>query len=195
MRSMLFLTLVLGANAAQAGDGLFYFGAGVGRDNVTVESGIVYPNIHSASWDTFAGIRPTSGFAIEADYIDLGNQKAFPVPIVLGCGLGGGPCYEASESAARAFAGYAVGFLPIPVPKLDVYGKAGLARFRLSRSFCACGGPPGQNTFYASSDTSTAFTWGAGVQARIGVIGGRLEYEGFNKVSTSVFSFSVFLNL
>ena len=46
-----------------------------------------------------------------------------------------------------------------------------------------------------SPDNSTVFTWGAGVQAHFGMIGGRLEYEGFNKASTSVFSLSVFLNL
>jgi len=34
----------------------------------------------------------------------------------------------------KAFAGYAVGFLPIPVPFLDVDGKAGLARWSSSGS-------------------------------------------------------------
>jgi hypothetical protein len=88
-----------------------------------------------------------------------------------------------------------VGFLPIPLPYLHVYGKAGLARFKLDgtiTSYNALGVPIDSRAY---PDNGTVFTWGAGVQAHIGIIGGRLEYEGFNKAGTSVFSFSVFLNL
>jgi opacity protein-like surface antigen len=197
VRSVLLSALVLGASVARADNGLFYFGAGVARSNVDQFElgGANFPSINSTSWDVFAGVRPISPFAVEADYIDLGSQKQTIVPIFLGCGMGGSPCYSYSQSDAKALAGYAVGFLPIPVPYLDVYGKAGLARYKLNGSFCVCGGAPAQNFFTAASDNSTVFAWGAGVQAHIGIIGGRLEYEGFNKASTSVFSLSVFLNL
>jgi len=198
MRSVLLTCLLLGASAVQADNGLFYFGAGVGRSDVSrFELGEAsFPNINSTSWDIFAGIRPLSFFAVEAEYIDMGSQKETITPIILTCGQPpGSPCYSYSESDAKAFAGYAVGFLPMSVPNLDVFGKAGIARYKLSGTFCVCGGAPEQNFWSADSDTSTVFTWGAGVQAHIGIIGGRLEYLGFNRASTSVFSLSVFLDL
>ena len=103
-----------------------------------------------------------------------------------------GSCAVSWEQDAKAFAGYAVGFLPLP--DFDVYGKAGAARYELNHSvtYYNSGGVPTGS--YAHSDHSTVFTWGVGVQAHFGVIGGRLEYEGFN-TSTSVYSLSVFLNL
>src|SRR5207253_2496473 len=73
-----------------------------------------------------------------------------------------------SHSDAKAFAAYAVGFLPIPVPYLDLYGKAGLARWRLNGSSPLVSAP--------FSTNGTEFAWGGGVQVHIGNIGGRLEY-------------------
>jgi opacity protein-like surface antigen len=140
-------------------------------------------------------IRPIRLLAVEADYIDLGSQKKTTLPIILTCGMDGSPCYADSESEAKAFAGYAVGFLPMSVPNVDVFGKAGLARYKLNGTNCVCGGAPAQNSVFSASETSTVFAWGAGVQAHFGMIGGRLEYLGFNRASTSVFALSVFLNL
>ena len=77
-------------------------------------------------------------------------------------------------------------------PAPDVYGKAGLARYKLNGTITIANVPNGSSAY---SDNGTVFTWGAGVQAHIGIVGGRLEYEGFNKASTSVFSLSVFLDL
>src|SRR5438874_2696283 len=95
-----------------------------------------------------------------------------------------------SHSDAKAFAAYAVGFLPIPVPYLDLYGKAGLARWKLNGSSPLVSAP--------FSTNGTEFAWGGGVQVHIGNIGGRLEYERFNIPNTNgarVFSLAVFLNL
>lgn len=86
-------------------------------------------------------------------------------------------------------------FLPVPGPYLDVYGKAGLARYKLNRSITGYNAAGEPTSLDAYPDDGTVFTWGAGVQAHIGIFGGRLEYEGFDKASTRVFSLSVFLNL
>ena len=198
MRRLLFVTaLALGANVARADNGLFYFGVGITNNHVN-SIGVpgfdnYFPDINSTSWQVFAGIRPIRLFAVEVDYLDLGSQaKTFQTP--LSC-ADIGSCATVWDSDAKAFAGYAVGFLPIPLPYLDVYGKAGLARYKLNRSitdYNATGMPIDSSAY---PDNSTVFTWGAGLQAHFGIIGGRLEYAGFNKASTSVFSLSVFLNL
>jgi opacity protein-like surface antigen len=192
MRSLLLISLLLGASVAQADDGLFYVGAGVTETVVnTVKTDIFWasPNINSTSWDVYAGIRPISLFAVEADYFALVPNKRSSAYFFM---PGTSDFYEAD---AKAFAGYAVGFLPIPVPNLDVYGKVGVARYELSGSatlnYFSATFPGG---FYSSSDNSTALTWGAGLQGHLGVFGGRLEYTGFSKANTNVFSLSVFVN-
>jgi len=195
-RRLLVTALALGAGVAQADNGLFYFGAGITGNHVNhfeVQGFDNFPDINSTSWQVFAGIRPISLFAVEAGYLDLGSEaNTFDTP--LSC-VSHGTCAVIWESDAKAFAGYAVGFLPIPLPYLDVYGKAGLARYKWNgkiTSYNNLGVPNGSSAY---TDNSTVFTWGAGVQAHMGIIGARLEYEGFNKASTSVFSLSVFLNL
>ena len=92
-------------------------------------------------------------------------------------------CLGLFQSDAQAFAAYALGFLPIPVPYLDIYGKVGVARSKL-------------NTNDISS-RGTEFAWGVGVQAHVSIVGARLEYEDLkipNSSGAKVASLSVFLN-
>jgi len=198
-RLLLVIALALCASVAQADNGLFYLGAGVTSnhvDSVGVEAfQNNFPAINGTSWQVFAGIRPIRPFAVEVDYADLGGQaNVFQTPN--SCGTGFGSCSVSWDEDAKALAVYALGFLPLHLPTLDVYGKAGLARYKLSRSVTSYGsdGVVLAEEFQ-HSDNSTVFTWGAGVQVHFGVIGARLEYEGFDKASTSVFSLSLFLNL
>jgi len=180
-RLLLVIALALAAGAAQADNGFFYIGAGISKNKLSdiTNTGTSFADIDNTSWKVFAGLRPISVFAIEADYLDLGSQTSNFVTF-------------SSHSDGKAFAGYGVGFLPIPVPFLDVYGKAGFARWSLSGS----SGPPGN--LFAFSRNGTEFAFGAGVQVHVGNIGGRLEYENFNIPNTNgarVFSLGVFLNL
>jgi hypothetical protein len=153
--------------------------------DITNNPGISLSDIDSTSWKVLAGFRPISPFAVEVDYMNLGSQtNTF---------FNGA---EVSHSDAKAFAGYAVGFLPIPLPFLDVYGKAGLARWKLDGSSSGFAPPPGN--FFAVSNQGTEFAWGVGTQAHIGNIGGRLEYEDFNIPNTNgakVFSLAFILSL
>jgi Outer membrane protein beta-barrel domain len=183
---LMLMMLGLGAGAARADDnGLIYIGAGISRnkiDNIT-HTGTPVTDIDKTSWKVLAGVRPVKVFAVEADYLDLGNRTS---TFINGVG---------SRVDAKAFAGYAVGFLPLPVPFLDLFGKAGVARWKLNESSAGTLPP---SSFFALSDKGTNFAWGAGAQARIGNIGGRLEYEHFNIPNTSgakVFSLSVVLDL
>ena len=188
MRRILLVTvLALGAGAARAADdGLLYVGAGVSNDKVQgiTHTGVPFADINKTSWKVLAGFRPIKLFAVEVDYLDLGNRTN---TFISGA---------STHSDAKAYAGYAVGFLPLPVPFLDVFGKAGVSRWKLNGSAGAGTLPP--SSFFAFSDQGTEFAWGAGAQAHIGNIGGRLEYERFRIPNTDdarVFSLSVILSL
>src|SRR5437763_15308602 len=114
MRRGLFRRVLgLGAGPAHADNGFIYVGAGVSKDklsNIAPSGGLA--DIDKTSWKVLAGLRPVSVFAVEADYLDLGSQtSAF---------VGG-----TSHSDAKAFAAYAVGFLPIPVRYLYMLGNVG----------------------------------------------------------------------
>jgi opacity protein-like surface antigen len=184
------LALAAGARAAQADEedfsGRLYVGAGLSKDKVEgiTHTGVPFSDIDKTSWKVLAGFRPVKVLGVEADYLDLGNRTSTFINAVN------------SHSDAKAFAGYAVGFLPLPVPFLDVFGKAGVARWKLNGSQSAGTLPPGN--FFAFSDQGTEFAWGAGAQAHIGNIGGRLEYERFQIPNTNdarVFSLSVILSV
>lgn len=186
MRSLLLVTaLTLGASVAHADNGSFYFGAGATsyKLNDILVQGTAFPDLNKSSWKVFAGFRPISAFAVEADYLDLGSATAE------------GECTECCmkvcrgflQSDAQVFAAYALGFLPIPVPFLDIYGKAGFARSKLGTN----------DSGFTTSNRDTEFAWGVGVQAHTSMLGARLEYEAFNIPNTSgakVASLSVFVN-
>jgi len=188
-RLLLVIALTLAAGAAYADDGSFYVGAGISKDKLSdiANQGTNFADIDSTSWKAFAGFRPLSVFAIEADYLDLGSGDFANLGPPSICPVSG--C-ATTHSDARAFAGYAVGFLPIPVPYLDVFGKAGLARWRLNGSSLA--------PLTSFSTNGTEFAWGAGAGVHVGNFGARLEYEKFNVPNTNganVTSLDVYLNI
>jgi hypothetical protein len=183
----LLIVLALGAGAAQADNGLVYLGAGVSNDNLR-DIAATNSNLNSTNWKVWAGVRPISLFAVEADYIDLGSQSVTS-QFVSG--------NSSTHLNYKAFTGYAVGFVPIPLPYLDVFGKVGLARWTSSGGNTVIR-PPSGNQFFSLSDNGTQFAWGAGGQLHIGNLGARLEYENFsirNTSGASIVSLSVFLNL
>ena len=180
-RLMLLTVLALGASAARAENGFFYLGAGVVRNSlsdITDLGGL--PDLSNTSWKAFGGVRPLNWLAAEMDYIDLGSGSSTTTS--------GG----SAHADGSALAAYAVGFLPIPLPIVDVYGKAGLARWKLNGDVNSLMSPGSLST------NGTEFAWGIGEQAHISMVGARLEYENFNVPNTSgakVTSLSVFLNL
>ena len=180
MRKLLpVLALALAAGAAHADNGTFYVGAGVSRDNLK-DITATASDLNSTNWKVWAGLRPIKVFAIEADYIDLGGETV-------------SNAVASTHVDYKAFAGYAVGYVPIPVPFLDVFGKAGLARWNSSGS-TTLGGPG----LFSLSDEGTQFAWGIGTQVHVGNFGARLEYENFsirNTNGANIVSLSVFLNL
>ncbi|HEV8018208.1 MAG TPA: outer membrane beta-barrel protein [Steroidobacteraceae bacterium] len=181
MRKLLLTALVLafGAGAARADEGLLYLGAGITRNSVK-DIASTASDLNSTSWKVLAGFRPISWFAVEADYIDLGSETTNFTSAT-------------AHLQYKAFTGYAVGYVPLPVPFVDVFGKVGLARWSSSGSSVTL-----PSNFFSLSDNGTEFAWGIGAQAHMGNLGVRLEYESFNIPNTNganVFSLDVMLSL
>lgn len=203
MRRVLLATvLALGAGAAQADDSPFYVGVGISKNKLShiTNSGLSFSDIDKTSWKVLAGFRPISLFAVEAAYMNLGRQsRTFVTPGVGTCAIGNPNCASVtSHSDAKAFAAFAIGFLPVPMPSLDIYGKAGLARWKLNGNTTDTALPLPPGNFFAFSTQGTAFAWGAGAQVHVGNIGARLEYENFNIPNTNgaqVISLGVILRL
>ena len=191
-RLMLLTVLALAAGVAHADNGFFYIGAGVSHNDVSNITDLGnQADISGSSWKALIGIRPINMFAVEADYMDLGSGNSTYTPPGIGCPSP--TCNATAHSDGNAYAGYVVGFLPIPLPIVDIFGKAGAAHWKLNGSV--------NSTVFAPSGFShsgTDFAWGIGVQAHVSMFGARLEYENFDIANTSgakIASLSVFLNL
>ena len=179
--------LLLTSALAHADDSLFYVGAGISRNKLSeiTNSNLTFADIDHTSWKALAGVRPLSFLAVEADYMDLGSSSGSLFQPA------GEQC--STHSDAKAFAAYAVGFLPVPVPFLDLYAKAGLSRWKLEGDTTT----PGVAGLFSFSRNGTAFAWGAGAQVHLGAIGARLEYENFNITNTNgaqIISLDLMLN-
>lgn len=172
------LALALSASLAHADSESLYLGAGILRSSLSgiSNAGVDYASIDKTSWKAFVGLRLLSVLALEADYMDLGSDsRTVILPGVGTCAIGQPNCANSSShSDAKAYAGYAVGFLPIPLPFLDVFGKAGVVRWRLDGSALGPFSPPP-----SFSNSGTQFAWGIGTQLHAGNFGARLEYENF----------------
>jgi hypothetical protein len=171
MRRYLFAAiLMLGATGAYAQLPDAYVGAGISqaRINDIFHSGHDF-DLNNAAWKAFVGVRPIPFLGVEANYMDLGSQSHR-------FGFSG---YQSSDGHvnAHAFSAFAVGFFPLPVPFMDVFGKAGAARWTLNGH--------DNSSLFALDEQGTDFAWGGGAQAHFGPLGLRLEYEQFNVRNTN----------
>ncbi|HEY4772127.1 MAG TPA: outer membrane beta-barrel protein [Steroidobacteraceae bacterium] len=162
-KCLLLAALVFAGAAAQAADGV-YVGASIGKSNLNdIYASGFNLDPDPVSWKIIAGFRPIDFFSVEANYIDIGSEhKPF--------GIG------TADADAKAFAAYAVGFLPIPY--FDVFGKAGLARWQLRGDFSS------NSQLFGFDDHGTQFAYGAGAQANWGPFSARFEYDGFRMRNT-----------
>lgn len=163
MRKLVFASaLALAAGAAHADDVLgLYAGAGITRAKMEDVFHTNF-NLSNTSWKIYGGLKPI-GFPIgvDIDYMDLGSADAATFK-------------GAAHANAKAFAAYAVGYAPIPVPNIDLYAKGGLARWQFDGHYNLPG-------LFSVSDNGTGFAWGVGGQVHfLENFAVRLEYEHFN---------------
>jgi len=159
----------------------FYVGAAIGESHVRTAKEILgdtgydyeFDGQHSA-WKVTAGIRPISPLGVELEYIDFGNPGAGLTNAIFG-GL--------SKADQKAVTLFGLGYLPLPVPFLDVYAKLGIARLHTTTTevspipSCPAGSTSCSPTTFDFSDSTTNFAFGAGVQGKIGSLAIRAEYE------------------
>ena len=163
------------STAVQAADDPFgfynpaglYFGAGVGESTIRSDDapyGLpAYYNDHQTAWKGIIGVRPISFVGAEVEYIDFGQpgNRNYNDAAVYG--------YDSHPTATILFA---VGYLPIPLPYIDIFGKAGVARLKLTTNDYAlesCGAfeTPCYVITGRSNVTQTKFAYGAGVSSKL----------------------------
>jgi opacity protein-like surface antigen len=153
-----------------------YAGGAVGQSQVRAGapafSGNEFEANHSA-FKVMVGVRPISRVGVELAYIDFGHPSSF-----LGFPANAGPVNVTMNGAA------ALGILYLPVPIVDIYAKAGLARLQSTVNYSlALGRPCGITTptcnAFSLDRTNTNFAAGAGAQFKIGSCAVRAEYERF----------------
>lgn len=148
-----------------------YVGASAGQSQLeaTVPSAGAFEQNHSA-YKLIVGIRPIAGFGAELSYVDFGHPS----------GAGGAASSNLSQNGADAFA---VFYLPVPV--VDVFIKAGLARLQTTVNGVrggvgTCTTTDPNCALFRLDRTDTSFAAGAGAQLKFGSVAIRAEYERFS---------------
>ena len=171
------LALAAGGFSTAASAGVnplgFYFGGGLGESTVrSDDASYGYPGYyddHQFAWKAIAGIRPISLLGAEFEYIDFGQpgrHRYNDYHYDYG--------YYGTDSHPRAQVLYGVGYLPIPVPFVDFFVKAGVARLKTTLNdfeSVPCTDAGGCAPTFALTGhhavTETRFAYGAGVQSQL----------------------------
>ena len=187
MTAALLVTAVAGALPGMAAEnpfGLYVSGAAgrstIRNNDISITSPFTPParyglDEHRTGWKLTLGVRPIQLLGAEIEYIDFGHSSV----TVRAPGL-----LFQSDAKVNAPALFGVAHLPLPLPLLDIYGKAGAARlhttvkaidvghFNCGVVVCEAhiGGVPVDRT-----DISLAY--GVGVQVKLSALAIRLEYE------------------
>jgi opacity protein-like surface antigen len=159
----------------------FYVGAGVGAGHIDNNnnrydpygySGGFYD--HDAAWKVIAGIRPISILGAEIEYLDFGSGGG-------SLGYYNGYYDSAFNEHPKATILYGIGYLPLPLPFLDVYGKLGVARLQTDNSYystapvCSACAPSELESRFDQQNSRIAY--GVGMQAKYQDFVLRGEYE------------------
>lgn len=150
------------ATAARADDdplGL-YVGGAVGLAQVRSDQFSLSFDQSLTGWKVLAGMRPISVLGAEVEYVDFGHPHTT---------FNGGTVNADVKASAEGL--YALVYLPIPLPALDIYAKGGVARLQTSTNAEF----PANNFATSSSKEHGAF--GAGARVKFGQVSVGLEYE------------------
>ena len=186
------LVMTIGCAAGAAADPLgLYIGAGVGHTDVRNDldfsnfgvprfSGPYSIDGSATAWKLMAGIRPLPILGAEVAYIDFGSAHGAASLQTIDTGA----LSVTAKSHPEAAALFAIGYLPIPLPNLDVFAKAGVSELKRdirATGLVTCGFilPPCATYFvpYSANSHSTHPAYGAGAQVKFTNLAVRLEYE------------------
>lgn len=158
--------LAVAAPAAHADPLGLYIGAGVGEANVKVDQ-LGFSESHSG-YKLLVGLRPISLAGAELEYVDFGHPSTTIVP------------GATADATVRGSALFGLLYLPLPVPMLDLYAKAGFARLQTTASATCEAQPVFQCGLFQFDRTDTRFALGAGAQIKMSAFALRGEYEQFS---------------
>jgi hypothetical protein len=174
------------ASIPAAADNLLgvYVGTGVGEAQIGNKNGYYDPygygggfHDHDAAWKVILGMRPLPIVGAELEYIDFGTAKG-------NSGYYYGQFDYGVSAHPKATVLYGMGYLPLPLPIIDVYGKLGVARLQTDNSFDynACplpGGTTAASCVRVSrfDQENNRFAYGVGVQGKFQDFAFRGEYE------------------
>jgi opacity protein-like surface antigen len=174
--AVLAIGLALATQSARAGDpeGL-YLGGSIGESHVRLDQSVSDAtnsfDEHHDGWKAIIGIRPISVVGAELEYIDFGKPTTTTTN-------GAGTTVTEVQSKAAALLGMV--YLPLPVPFLNVFAKAGYARLQTTGDIgqcvtgtLVCGG----ETLFALNRTDARLAYGAGAQVKFANVAIRAEYE------------------
>jgi opacity protein-like surface antigen len=156
-----------------------YIGAGLGRATLNDAQFDQYGDFfhhfdgQPLGWNAVVGIRPIPFLGAEAEYIDFGSTHAGAGPAYLANGYSqqflGGDVHD------RAAAVFAVGYLPVPIPWIEPFGKLGFGQVWQHSSF---GGNYNQQQIYGSETTHpSGAAYGGGLQFHFQQLAVRAQYE------------------
>jgi hypothetical protein len=162
-RSLMLSASLLVPGAALAADNGFYLGLSASDVSSDYDLG---PAAASGADDDsgfkgIVGFRPLDSFAIEANYVDLGEAR---VPLAIACITT--PCPTEAQIDSQAVSVSAVGLLALPL--VDLFARVGYARWESE-----------QASFSPEQRDGSDATYGAGAQFRVGSFALRVEYERF----------------
>jgi opacity protein-like surface antigen len=132
-----------------------YIGGGLGQSNLGLsasELGTLDFDEKDMAWKLFGGLRMASVFGAELAYIDFGKPNG-----------------DDAEVKYKGLAAFGMFYVPLPLPALDIYAKAGLARLDADLEV----------GIDSLSTDDTKFAYGAGLQLKFGSLAIRGEYERF----------------
>jgi hypothetical protein len=150
--------------AALSADNGFYAGLATSdvESDYTLGLGASGTTDDDRGFKGIVGFRPLDNFAIEANYVDLGETR---VPLSIVCIMA--PCPTEARIDTQALSVSAVALLPLPL--VDLYARVGYAKWEYERTMFAARDRDGSDP-----------TYGAGAQFRLGSFALRLEYEQFD---------------
>lgn len=159
--------LATAATATRADPLGLYVGAGLGEAQVKVDAAGF--DEHHAGWKVLVGLRPIQLLGAELEYVDFGHPSASPFN-------------TPADVKVRASALSALLYLPLPVPDLDVYAKAGYSRLQTTGTAASCT-PTAQLPLpcglFRFDRTDTRLEFGAGAQVHVSSFAIRGEYQRF----------------